>query len=102
VKPAATRARPEPRGPGSITVRTGLARLARVARLAPIAALLAFPAIAVGAAGCRTLQAAAAKDPMRCERDPECLHRSKADDCPSQCVDDIECIKRCEMVRGHR
>jgi hypothetical protein len=54
------------------------------------------------ASGCRTLQSAAAKDPMRCERDPECLHKSKAYDCPSQCVDDIECIKRCEMVRGHR
>ncbi len=53
-------------------------------------------------AGCRTMQAAAAKDPMRCERDPECLHLGKPYDCASQCVDDIECIKRCEMVRGHR
>jgi hypothetical protein len=59
-------------------------------------------AAAVASTGCRTLQAAAAKDPMRCERDPECLHKAKAYDCPSQCVDDIECIKRCEMVRGHR
>jgi hypothetical protein len=48
------------------------------------------------------MQRTAAKDPMRCERDPECLHLSKAYDCPSQCVDDIECIKRCEQVRGHR
>ena len=52
--------------------------------------------------GCAAMQRAAAKDPMRCERDPECLHLSKAYDCPSQCVDDIECIKRCEQVRGHR
>ncbi len=53
-------------------------------------------------AGCRALEKAAARDPMRCERDPECVHQSKAVDCPSQCVDDIECIRRCEQVRGHR
>jgi hypothetical protein len=70
--------------------------------LTVLGAIVAAATLAFGAAGCRTLQAAAAKDPMRCERDPECLHRSKAYDCPSQCVDDIECIKRCEMVRGHR
>ncbi len=63
---------------------------------------VALVAAALAVSGCRTLQQAAAKDPMRCERDPECLHKSKAYDCPSQCVDDIECIKRCEMVRGHR
>ena len=63
---------------------------------------VALVAAALAVSGCRTLQQAAAKDPMRCERDPECLHKSKAYDCPSQCVDDIEFIKRCEMVRGHR
>lgn len=70
-----------------------------------VATLLAFAALTSlgpALAGCRTMQAAAAKDPMRCERDPECLHLGKPYDCPSQCVDDIECIKRCEMVRGHR
>ena len=63
-------------------------------------ALLAFGFMGVG--GCATMRAAAAKDPMRCERDPECLHMSKAYDCPSQCVDDSECVRRCEQVRGHR
>ena len=72
---------------------------ARVARIASFAAVVG---LALAAAGCRTMQAAAAKDPMRCERDPECLHLGKPYDCPSQCVDDIECIKRCEQVRGHR
>jgi len=81
-----------------------VAILSALPDLSARAAIVAFAlaGLAPMAAGCRTLRAAAAKDPMRCERDPECLHRSKADDCPSQCVDDIECIKRCEMVRGHR
>jgi hypothetical protein len=73
-----------------------------LARFAPFATLAALLGLAIAASGCRTLQAAAAKDPMRCERDPECLHLGKPYDCPSQCVDDIECIKRCEQVRGHR
>ena len=61
--------------------------------------LVMFASLALS---CAAVQRAAAKDPMRCERDPECVHLSPAYDCPTQCVDDIECIKRCEQVRGHR
>lgn len=52
-------------------------------------------------AGCRSLENAAAKDPVKCERDPRCARRSeKSKDCATQCADDPECMKRCEMIRG--
>lgn len=48
---------------------------------------------------CRTLEASAAKDPMKCERDPSCKNkRSGTFDCSSQCADDPECISRCQQV----
>lgn len=43
---------------------------------------------------------AAAKDPMKCERDPSCSRaRSSYADCTRQCVDDPECMKLCEDVQ---
>jgi hypothetical protein len=52
-------------------------------------------------AGCKTLEAQAAKDPMKCERDPSCARRfEKSGDCATQCADDSECMKRCEYIRG--
>jgi hypothetical protein len=40
---------------------------------------------------------------MKCERDPNCQRRfDKSQDCATQCVDNLECMKRCEMMRGHR
>ncbi len=53
------------------------------------------------AAACGGIQAAAARDPQRCERDPTCVHRAdKSKDCVSQCVDDPACIDRCREVTG--
>jgi hypothetical protein len=50
--------------------------------------------------GCGSAQAAAAKDPMHCERDPACAKaRGAYPDCTRQCVDDPECVSRCEQVQ---
>jgi hypothetical protein len=50
---------------------------------------------------CAATQAAAARDPLRCERDPNCVeHADKAKDCVTQCVDDPACIDRCREVTG--
>ncbi len=47
--------------------------------------------------GCTQLQKAAAKDPQRCERDPKCQKRDRANDCTTQCVDDPACMDRCQQ-----
>ena len=50
--------------------------------------------------GCGGAQATAAKDPMRCERDPACAKaRGSYPDCTKQCNDDQECENRCEQVQ---
>jgi len=52
-------------------------------------------------ASCKSLQASASKDPLKCERDPSCAKRfEKSRDCASQCVDDPECMKRCEYIQS--
>jgi hypothetical protein len=57
-------------------------------------------ASALGAVGCKTLTAAAARDPMKCERDPNCQKkRGRSMDCDAQCVDDYACIERCKSVQ---
>jgi len=59
--------------------------------------------VLVALASCHTLEKAAANDPMKCERDPSCASKNgKSKDCATQCVDDIECMERCEQVQGHR
>jgi hypothetical protein len=59
--------------------------------------------VGMGAAGCGTLQSAAAQDPMKCERDPKCAsHMEKSRDCITVCVDDPACIDRCREVTGQR
>jgi hypothetical protein len=64
-----------------------------------LAASLAVLCLALGA--CRSLENAAAKDPVKCERDPNCTKRSeKSKDCATQCADNPECMKRCEMIQG--
>jgi hypothetical protein len=64
-------------------------------------ALLA--ALVLAATGCGAADAAAAaaaKDPMHCERDPTCAKaRGAYPDCTKQCVDDPECTSRCEQVQ---
>jgi hypothetical protein len=54
---------------------------------------------ACGGAG-NALTNAAAKDPMRCEQNPDCAKgRSSYVDCTRQCVDDYECMQRCQQVQ---
>jgi hypothetical protein len=58
-------------------------------------ALLAAPALM----GCGTLENSAAKDPMKCERDPKCKKNDKANDCSTQCADDPACVDRCREIQ---
>jgi hypothetical protein len=56
--------------------------------------------LVLGAVACLNPQNAAAKDPMKCERDPGCARgRGSYADCTKQCSDDAECVKRCEQVQ---
>ncbi|HEY2511681.1 MAG TPA: hypothetical protein VGI39_12520 [Polyangiaceae bacterium] len=48
---------------------------------------------------CHASQAAAAKDPLRCERDPNCAKHERAFDCSAQCVDDSACVERCNEIQ---
>ena len=51
--------------------------------------------------GCGSLEASAAKDPMKCERDPKCdKKRGRTQDCSMQCSDDPACVERCEQVQS--
>lgn len=48
---------------------------------------------------CGALERAAAKDPVKCERDPTCQNkRGKATDCDTQCTSDPVCIERCREI----
>ena len=58
---------------------------------------LTTAASATGAVGCAHVERAAAKDPQRCERDPKCQSRDRANDCTTQCVDDPACMDRCQQ-----
>ena len=48
--------------------------------------------------GCGSLEKNAAKDPMKCERDPKCPNRRRGNDCYTQCADDPACVDRCREV----
>jgi hypothetical protein len=52
---------------------------------------------------CGAVENAAAKDPQKCERDPSCAakHANSAD-CSTQCADNMDCMKTCEQIQGHR
>jgi len=56
---------------------------------------LAGALVLAASSACAHLQAAAAKDPQRCERDPKCQRRDRINDCSTQCVDDPACMDRC-------
>jgi len=63
--------------------------------------LLCAAALALAAAACGSPTAAAAKDPMRCERDPVCAkQRAGFHDCSFQCVDNPECMDRCREMNS--
>ncbi len=65
--------------------------------------LLALFALVSLVAACGAAQKAAARDPQKCERDPNCADKQdKSKDCITQCVDDIACIDRCRQVTGQR
>ena len=66
---------------------------------AALAVAIAALAI-VASAACGAAEKAAAKDPMRCERDPACAKaRGAYPDCARQCADDPECMDRCRQVQ---
>jgi hypothetical protein len=57
--------------------------------------------VLVSGIACSTLQASAAKDPMKCERDPKCVkHKMKGTDCTTQCADDPACMDRCAQTQS--
>jgi len=54
-------------------------------------------------AGCGAAEKAAAKDPVRCERDPSCgKGRDVYADCTKQCADNPECMDRCRSMQIDR
>jgi hypothetical protein len=59
--------------------------------------------LAITVVACGSLESAAARDPMRCERDPSCAKaRAAYADCTRQCNDDPECIDRCSQAQVDR
>ncbi len=70
-------------------------RLVAAARAVGIAWVLGSVASA-----CAASENAAARDPMRCERDPSCARaRGGYADCTRQCADNPECVDRCQQVQ---
>ncbi len=66
------------------------------------AARAASLCLALGASvwACASAESAAARDPMRCERDPGCARaRGGYADCSRQCADNPECVDRCQQVQ---
>jgi hypothetical protein len=58
-------------------------------------------ALCFSVAACATAQSAAQKDPMRCERDPNCVRgRGSYIDCDKQCSDNPECVDRCRQTQA--
>jgi len=69
-------------------------------RARPIQAVIALVLLCVSAGGCGgALERAAAKDPMKCERDPNCPRKNRGFDCSTQCADDPACVDRCREVQ---
>jgi hypothetical protein len=55
----------------------------------------------LGASGCASAEAAAGRDPMRCERNPDCARgRGAYIDCTKQCVDDPSCMDHCRELQA--
>jgi hypothetical protein len=75
-------------------LRAGSTALASIVSFA-IATLL----VGSVAVSCASMQAAAARDPQRCERDPNCKNHQRAFDCNTQCADDPVCMDRCNEVQ---
>jgi hypothetical protein len=59
--------------------------------------------LAAAVSACSSVQSAAARDPMHCERDPSCSKaRGSYADCSKQCADDPECVDRCRQIQADR
>ena len=68
--------------------------------MALIAASGAVAFAALMGLGCGSLQSAAERDPMKCERNPECArHRGAYPDCSKQCVDNPACMDHCREIQ---
>ena len=51
--------------------------------------------------GCASAEAAAGRDPMRCERNPDCARgRGAYSDCTKQCVDNPSCMDHCREIQA--
>ena len=74
-------------------MRSSVLGLVSVLSVLPV---LAAPLVA----GCATTRAAAARDPLKCERDPRCSSHERAFDCSAQCTDDPACLDRCNQVQS--
>lgn len=50
--------------------------------------------------GCGAAQRAAARDPIKCERDPGCMNKQGRNrDCSTACSDNIDCMERCQQIQ---
>jgi hypothetical protein len=50
---------------------------------------------------CRTLENGAARDPRKCELDPNCARKpGNNQDCATACADNYDCMQRCTQVTG--
>lgn len=66
-------------------------------------ALLAVPLALALASGCNAVERAAANDPQKCERNPNCASKQgNSRDCATACADNIECMERCQQVNGRK
>ena len=67
---------------------------------ARVGRMLLMLLVASAFCACNATQNAAARDPMRCERDPACAKaRGAYPDCARQCADESECMDRCRSVQ---
>jgi len=52
-------------------------------------------------AGCGPIEKGAARDPRKCELDPNCARRpGNNQDCATACSDNADCMDRCHQVTG--
>ena len=52
-------------------------------------------------AACGPMERSAAKDPRKCELDPNCARKpGNFNDCATACSDNIDCMDRCHQVTG--
>jgi hypothetical protein len=66
-----------------------------------VAAALIAAAFTAACGGPRV--GAAARDPMQCERNPDCAKgRGSYIDCTEQCADNPECVDRCHEAQVDR